>query len=74
MDVYELGQYMRIFCTREIRQINALALGWVDLLKIPWHYLHQHPARVNSLVTRQAFIDLYIIHTLLESATQSEKA
>ena len=67
-DVYELGQYMRMSCPREIRQINALALG-VDLLKIPLPLRGRGIIRINtqracinlsnSLVTRHTHLLTY---------------
>ena len=52
MVVYELSQYMS--CPREIRQINALALG-VDLLKIPLPLRGRGIIRIN---TQRACINL----------------
>ena len=68
MDVYELGQYMCMSCPREIRQINALALG-VDLLKIPLPLWGRGIVRIstrrvcinlsNSLITRRMHLLTY---------------
>ena len=73
MVVYELGQYMRMSCPREIRQINALALG-VDLLKIPLPLRGRGIIRINTqracinlsnfLVTRHTHLLTYNSYTL----------
>ena len=68
MVVYELGQYMRMSCPREIRQMNALAQG-VDMLKIPLPLRGRGIIRINtqracinlsnSLVTRHTHLLTY---------------